>query len=172
MIGHRCADHAVNPNTETLIVGTFNPDNPCNSADFFYGRPQNAMWTILAKSKNVDDLKKKSKAEKIAFIHKYRIDFVDLISEIGHTPPNYQDRFLDRQSIIKWNDVIGIIAKLKSLKRICISRKGFSDIPNIKRHVDEISAFLSDKPIYFRCLHTPSRAHKRALPEWLDFLNR
>lgn len=172
MIGHRCADHKVDPSTETLIVGTFNPDTPENTADFFYGRPRNAMWTILAQSQNVDDLKGKSKEDKIAFMHKYHIDFIDLISEVDLAPSNYQDRLLDRQATIKWNDVIGTIAKLKSLKRICISRKSFTDIPNIKKRVDEIAAFTLKKPFYFQCLHTPARAYKRAFPEWIDFLNR
>lgn len=171
MITHVCADHVIDPDTETLIVGTFNPRTPDNVANFFYGRPNNAMWTFLAKAYKVDDLKSKSKEEKLKFLHAYHIDFIDLISEIGDAPPNYQDRLIDCQTNIKWNDVPAEIGKLKKLKRVAISRKGFKDVPNIRTRVAEIRSFLADKSTIFRCVHTPARARNRAWPEWSEFLH-
>ncbi|HWL04283.1 MAG TPA: hypothetical protein VNQ99_05025 [Xanthobacteraceae bacterium] len=168
MIKHRCADHRVAINTEILIIGTFNPEVPENEADFFYGRGRNGLWTFLAESFGVEDLKTRSKEQKMDFIRGHRIDFIDLIAEIDKAPTNYEDRFLD-QHVIKWNDVIGTIAGLKSLKKACVSRKGFSDVPKIKKRVEEIESHLNERQITFRRLHTPGRAHKRGKPEWLDF---
>jgi hypothetical protein len=37
-IKHRFLNHNINPLTETLIIGIFNPDTKENTADFFYGR--------------------------------------------------------------------------------------------------------------------------------------
>ena len=170
MINHVCADHVIHPRTETLIVGTFNPKMPGNCAEFFYGRPRNSMWTILARAYGVEDLKKKSKVEKLDFLHTYRVDFVDLISEVGEPPQNFEDRALEKLSNIRWNDVINEIAKLSFLKRVCISRKGFQDVPEIRKRVKMIELFLADRRIIFRCLHTPARAYKRAWPEWSGFL--
>jgi hypothetical protein len=171
MIKHICADHVVDARTETLIIGTFNPNVSTNTADFFYGRPKNALWTFLAKAYDVEDLKRKSKAEKLNFMRTRHIDFVDLISEIGEAPRLYEDRLLDRQTNIVWNDVVATIAELKFLKRVCVSRKRFADVPNIGKKVAEIQTYLAGRPILFRCLHTPARAHVRGWPEWSEFLD-
>ncbi len=40
-IKHRFLDHQINPETEILILGTFNPETEKNEADFFYGRNRN-----------------------------------------------------------------------------------------------------------------------------------
>ena len=170
MIKHLCADHVINSNTETLIIGTFNPAIDINKADFFYGRSHNAMWTFLARAHGLASLKDNSKAEKIAFLNAHRIDFIDLIDEIGEIPTDYSDRLLDRQRKIVWRNVRGEIEKLRSLKRVCFSRKGFRDVPNIWKEVASIKSDLERRKILFRCLHTPARAHKRAWPEWRDFL--
>jgi len=37
-VQHRFLDHQINSETETLIIGTFNPETTNNDAEFFYGR--------------------------------------------------------------------------------------------------------------------------------------
>jgi hypothetical protein len=170
MLGHRCKDHIIDPSTETLIVGTFNPDSDKNTADFFYGRPRNAMWDFLPRSKGESSLKGRTKEEKLAFARRHRIDFIDLISEVGELPENYDDRLLDCQKNIVWKDVIAEVAKLTSLKRIGVSRKSFTDVPNIGSRVKMIGDYAANHQILFRCVHSPSRAHKRGWPDWEAFL--
>ena len=170
MIKHLCADHVINPHTETLIIGTFNPAIEINKAKFFYDRSHNAMWTFLGKAKGVDNLKTKPKSEKLTFLRTHHIDFIDIIEQIPEQPENYDDRLLDRQQNVIWKDVIGEISKLRSLKRVCFSRKSFHDVPNIRERMLAIKEDLDRRQILLRCLHTPARAHSRAWPEWRDFL--
>lgn len=97
-IRHRFINHTINPKTETLIIGTFNPDTEGNSAEFFYGRQRNFLWTLLSTAFNETSLKGQSKEEKLKFIEKYRIDFIDLISEVEVSEvANYKDGYLDNK---------------------------------------------------------------------------
>ena len=57
-IKHLLLDYKINPETETLIIGTFNPDTPENDADFFYGRSRNFLWKMLPTAFEEEDLKK------------------------------------------------------------------------------------------------------------------
>lgn len=171
-IGHRCADHKIDPATETLIIGTFNPDTKSNLADFFYGRSRNHLWDILPGVLNAGgSLKGKTKEEKLQFIRAKHIDFIDLIWAIGSEPPDYSDKHLDRMKEIRWReDIIDQIGKLKNLKRVCISRKGFADVPAIRNKVRVIAEYLKDRPIVFRCVHSPARGLRKARDEWKEFL--
>lgn len=56
-VQHRFLDHQINPDTETLIIGTFNPDAADNNADFFYGRSRNYLWRLLPLAYGETDLK-------------------------------------------------------------------------------------------------------------------
>lgn len=40
-----------------LIIGTFNPDVPCNKAEFFYGRAKNYFWDLLPSMFGKESLK-------------------------------------------------------------------------------------------------------------------
>jgi hypothetical protein len=171
LIIHRCADHMIDPQTETLIIGTFNPDIKANCADFFYGRPHNHLWTILPGVFGEEGLKGKTKEAKLRFIRAKRIDFIDLIWALESEPPDYSDTCLDKMQGVRWReDIIEQIDELRSLKRVCVSRKGFDDVPNIGKKVDEIATHLKGRPIVFKCVHTPARAYSRAKVEWAEFL--
>lgn len=173
-IKHRCADHVVDPQTETLIIGTFNPATKANSADFFYGRLRNRLWDILPHvldGERSESLRGKTKEEKLRFIRAKRIDFIDLIWEIESEPPDYSDKYLDKMAGVRWrDDIIEQIERLPFLKRVCVSRKKFNDVPTIGKKVSEITSYLEDKPIVFKCVHTPARAYSRATIEWAEFL--
>jgi len=172
-IKHRFLDHQINPETEILILGTFNPDTKKNEADFFYGRSRNHLWRLLPTAFNKPDLKKLSKQEKLSFIKQNRIDFIDLISELeveDGQEANYDDKFIDSR-VTKWRDVIIEIQKLKKLRKIVFTRNSFGGIPNIKIHKEMIQDYCFKNGIFFKDLHSPSRFHnERKQIEWTNFL--
>lgn len=171
-IRHRFINHNINPKTETLVIGTFNPDTEENIADFFYGRQRNFLWTLIPTSFNETSLKGKTRNEKLKFIEKYRIDFIDLISEVEvEEVANYDDGYLDSK-VSEWRDVISEIDKLTNLKRVCLTRKSFGDIPNMKTKIEEIKNHCEKKKIPFQLLTTPARFYGQAKQtEWVNFFN-
>lgn len=47
LIKHKFGEHKINPETEILVIGTFNPETPENKTAFFYGRQRNFLWTLF-----------------------------------------------------------------------------------------------------------------------------
>jgi G:T/U-mismatch repair DNA glycosylase len=163
-IRHRMEHHKVNPNTEILIVGTFNPETQENSADFFYGRERNFLWRLLPTSFQYQDLKGADKKRKLEFIAANKVDFVDLITVVeveNGKEADYSDAYID-QHVAEWTDVIGLIKSLKNLKKVVVTRKTFSDVPNIKKYVDQIRDYCSSQNIAFECLPTPARFYNQS----------
>lgn len=159
--------HKVNPNTEILIVGTFNPETPENIADFFYGRERNFLWRLLPSSFQHQDLKGADKQRKQEFIAANNIDFVDLITAVEveeGKEAEYSDAYID-QHVTEWTDVIGLIKSLKKLKKVVVTRKTFSDVPNIKKCVDQIRDHCATHNIAFECLPTPARFYNQGKQE-------
>ena len=171
-IRHRFLHHNIDPKTETLVIGTFNPDTEENIADFFYGRQRNFLWTLIPAAFNETSLKGSTRNEKLEFIEKYRIDFIDLISEVEvEEVTNYDDAYLDSK-VTEWRDVISEIDKLTNLKRVCLTRKSFGDIPNMKTKIDEIKSHCEKKKIPFQLLATHARFYGQAKQtEWTNFFN-
>lgn len=172
-IKHRFLDHPINPKTETLIIGTFNPETPDNDAEFFYGRSRNYLWRLLPSAFGKPDLKGASKQEKLDSIEEHKIDLVDLIEEIQiekGQEANYYDGYIDNK-VTKWKNIIALIDTLPKLKRVCFTRKTFSDIPNMKKHLIEIQSHCNNKGIEFQSLTTPSRFYREdKQTEWTNFL--
>lgn len=174
-IKHKLVDYKINPETEILILGTFNPDTEKNEADFFYGRGRNYLWQIVSEIFQVDNLKKLSKEKKQYFIKEKKIDFIDLISEVEiekGQEGNYKDDYIDSR-VVKWNNVIGEIKKLRNIKRIGLTRKTYSGIPNMKEKIDEIIEYCNANNIPFLSLTTPARHPNyygnRHMEEWVSF---
>jgi len=156
-IRHRFINHKINPKTEILIIGTFNPDTPENIADFFYGRQRNFLWTLLPTSLGEESLKGKPRDEKLRFINRFKIDFIDLISEVDvEEVANYYDAYIDNKVSI-WRDVVMELERLPNIKRIALTRKTFTDIPNMKVEIEKIRLFCVEKNIVFEYLPTPAR---------------
>jgi len=174
-VKHRSRDHRISPVTETLIIGTFNPDSENNPADFFYGRPKNHLWKLLSEAFGEPDLKSASKEAKISFINRHKIDFIDIISEISipeDTLSDYRDIFID-DKVIRWNDVIAEINCLKNLKKVCFTRKTFSDIPYIKEKIEEVRLLCQNIGIFFKYLITPARIYSNEKQiEWAEFVKK
>lgn len=174
-ITHRFWSHSIHPDTETLIVGTFNPETDANDADFFYGRKRNFLWRLLPTAFGCEDLKGRSKSDKINFIRQHRIDFIDLITQVEVDPgeeANYDDIYLDSKKPAL-NDIVAELGKLVHIKRVCFTRKTLAGIPNMRSKVNEIQGYCAINGIDFSLLKTPARtysASKQAI--WSDFFNR
>lgn len=167
-------EYTINPETETLVLGTFNPETEANISDFFYGRHRNHLWTLIPSAFGEASLKGKSKAEKITFIEKYKIDFMDLIIAVDvdeDQVANYNDSYINKR-VSEWKDVISVIKTLPKLKRICLTRKSFGDIPNIKYRINKIKDFCDTCQISFHFLTTPARAYRAdKQEEWSNYFN-
>lgn len=174
-IKHKLLGHSLNPQTEILIIGTFNPDTEKNQADFFYGRVRNHLWNLLPLAYHEKGLKGAVKKEKLDFIEKHKIDFIDLFAQViveDGQEDNFKDHYID-QRVTEWRDVILEIKKLPNLKKVCLTRKSFSDTPNIKSKVIEIQDFCQNEGIYFEALSTPARFYnKDKQDEWTNFILR
>ncbi len=172
-IKHRFLDHTINPQTETLVIGTFNPDTLKNTADFFYGRSRNYLWKLVTTAFGEHDLKGASKQEKLEFIRMYKIDLIDLIEEIeidAGQEANFYDGYIDTKVTV-WRNIIDLIDSLQNLKRVCFTRKTFSDIPNMKKQLDAIRQHCENKKIFFKELITPARFYREdKQTEWTNFL--
>lgn len=169
---HRFRNHEINPETEILIIGTFNPDTPENTADFFYGRQRNFLWTLLPTAYGDESLKGKPKQEKLDYIKEKRVDFIDLISEVDvDETSNYDDDYLDKR-VTKWRNVIAELEQLKKLRKVCFSRKSFSGIPKMKERIEDIRLYCEKWGIHFEYLATPARFYRAdKQEEWSRFLN-
>ena len=169
-IRHRFIDHKIDPKTETLVVGTFNPDTPENTADFFYGRQRNFLWTLIPTCFGEESLKGKSKDEKLRFINKLKIDFIDLISEVDvEEVANYDDAYID-DKVSVWRNIVSELELLQNVKRIALTRKTFTDIPNMRVEIEKIRLFCNQKNIVFEYLPTPARFYNNDKQDkWTKF---
>jgi G:T/U-mismatch repair DNA glycosylase len=60
-IKHKFLDWGIYPKTETLIIGTFNPET--SKDDFFYGSGHNYLWKLLPLAYGEESLKGKLKED-------------------------------------------------------------------------------------------------------------
>jgi G:T/U-mismatch repair DNA glycosylase len=160
-VKHRFLAHQIDAATETLLLGTFNPDAVGNEADFFYSRPRNSMWRLLPISFGAETLKDATLSEKLAFIKRNKIDFIDLIMEVkvdAGEEINYDDQYLDSR-VTAWTDVIAEIKKLQNIRRVCLTRKTLSGIPNMRYRIEMIQEYCTAHAIDFVLLKTPARGY-------------
>ncbi|MEP7376536.1 MAG: hypothetical protein ABI675_24270 [Chitinophagaceae bacterium] len=171
-IRHRFIEHEIDPHTEILVVGTFNPETDGNPADFFYGRQRNYLWILIPTALGEASLKNKSKDEKLNFIKRLKIDFIDLISEVQvDEAENYDDAYIDNR-VTEWRNVIAVLNRLSNLKKVCFTRKSFGDIPNMKVKIIEIKSYCEQRKIPFQSLATPARFYRQDKQiEWSNFFN-
>lgn len=173
IVKHKFQDHIVAVETKILIVGTFNPAAEGNEASFFYSRSRNNLWKLLPLSYGEENLKDAEPSEKIKFIEKYKIDFVDLIEEVSverGSETNYYDSYIDSR-VTKWKNIQDLIDNLPELKKVCFSRKTFSGIPNMKERIEAIRIYAEKRGIYFEYLKTPARGYSVEKQKiWKSFL--
>ncbi len=157
---HKFLPRKLNPDTEILVIGTFNPDIPSNSAAFFYSRGHTAFWELMSAIFGEKCLRYSSVEDKEAFIKRHKIDFTDLIETIDmpeEDAANYRDVNLDKY-LNKANrtDVKAEIARLKHLKKVCFTRKTFSGLPHIQAKTEEVKQFCEERKITFEYLPSPA----------------
>lgn len=185
LVKHKFRDHQIQTDSEILIIGTFNPDTPKNNADFFYSRKvkrSNELWAllptaILGRPENLVGLARVQ--EKKKFMKDQKLDFIDVIDQIeipAGSENNVKDSFLDKHMPVggTWRDVIGKMKELPKLKMVCFTRKGFQDIPNIKKKIEEIEGYCNQREIKFGRLVTPSPLYRNndKQKEWTNFFQQ
>lgn len=159
LIYHRFSDRILSADAEIVIVGTFNPETPENKADFFYGRQQNYLWKLLPEAFGRYSLKNSTKEEKALFMTQHKIEFIDLIKAVDvEKPGNYRDDYID-SNVIEWTNVVDELKQLPGLRKVCVTRKTFSGVPNIRKQLQEIEAYCEHNKIRFQYLITPARGY-------------
>lgn len=88
-----------------------------------------------------------------------KIGFLDVIAAVDvEKPDDYRDDYIDGH-VVEWTDVIGQLKQLTNLKKVCITRKTFASVPNIRKQIAEIEKYCFQNAIYFQYLITPSRGY-------------
>lgn len=160
LVRHRFGDF-LHPETEIVLLGTFNPDTACNPATFFYSRRQNHLWRILPEAFGHRSLQKADAEVKRAFALQCKIGFMDVIEVVnvsGGQECNYQDTYLD-DKVVCWNDVISKLKDHHKVSKILFTRKSFSGISNIFRKVSSIEEYCRKVGIQFHVLPSPARIY-------------
>ncbi|MDD5372810.1 MAG: hypothetical protein PHO62_05230 [Sulfurimonas sp.] len=160
---------------KTLIIGTFNPDVPCNKAEFFYGRAKNYFWDLLPFVFGIESLKGDVQKQK-EFLETYDIELSDLILSVALNEAdicNYGDDKL--KDIKEWNTttILDILKKSKT-KEVYFTRKSFDkSVENIKNEIYKIKDYCEKNKIKFAFLPTPSRfKDAKKLQEWQESFNQ
>ena len=170
IILHKFRDHQVNPRTEILILGTFNPDIP-DEVDFFYGRSRNFLWHLLPQCWGLEPMKDAALSDKKDFIAGYKIDFADIILSLEvpeGQEENTDDTFVDTH-VKEWNDIVKLINSLPNLKAVYFTRKTFNGIPNMRLQINKVAAHCKEKGIRICKLETPARHYSiEKQQQWID----
>jgi G:T/U-mismatch repair DNA glycosylase len=175
-IPHKFLDRRIDPEAQTIIIGTFNPAADKNPATFFYSRGRNYFWRLLptALKKKEEDMKKNTSEEKNIFIRRHKIDLIDLIAAVQveqGKETSYADDYIDSR-VTQWRNVVQEISRLNGLKRVCFTRKTFTGIPRMKEKIEEVQEYCENKAIVFKCLTTPARFYSNVKQdEWNNFFN-
>lgn len=157
-----------------LIIGTFNPDVPCNKAEFFYGRVQNHFWKLLPEVFGKESIKGDIQKQK-KFLELHDMELSDLILSVELREEdicNYSDDKLT--NVIEYNTgyIIKSLAKGRT-KEVYFTRKSFDkSVENIKKEIYKIKEYCEQNGIKFRFLPTPARFYnERKLEEWRSAFN-
>ncbi|MFH1621622.1 MAG: hypothetical protein ABIA97_00675 [Candidatus Omnitrophota bacterium] len=169
ILNHKFLNHEIQKDTEVLIIGTFNPDVLGNEAEFFYGRQRNYLWKLLPVAFGAQDLRGVSRFKKEEFMKEHKIDFVDLIQTVnvaaGHEN-DYSDAYIDSCMPAlgsRWKNIESLINNQQgTIRKVCFTRKTFSDIPNITHKINRIEEYCIARNIIFGYLISPARYYSNA----------
>lgn len=172
VVTHKFLSHSIDPETETLIVGTFNPLADGNKADFFYGGHWNQLWDLLPEAFQERSLREELAGKQKTFCKRWKIDFIDVITKVevdAGKETSRKDSYIDNK-VVCWRDVTSEIKKLPNLTLVCFTREKFGGTPNIKRKIYEIIDHCQRSKITFKFLVSPSPARrlekKKKQEEW------
>lgn len=160
---------------ETLIIGTFNPQNefaPINHANYYYGRTRNYFWKVIPKFVCVDGINSLDVLLQIEFLKNQKIGLTDLLisindAEIGNQIHidrirSFEDTQIELFNSFEWNTE-NIIKTLKSnrIKAVFFTKLGHSDARINNQNTFEaqmriIENYCTQNNISNNRLHTPS----------------
>ena len=125
-------------NAETLILGSFNPNNPYGNTDYYYGRHTNYFWRAIAQLNNLPiDIFLDNLELKYEYMRINRFCFLDLINSIEVTTDSSQNilnEFTDKKIFREFTDQTLFTSKTKyNGSKIIISRNYNFEIPNLIR---------------------------------------
>lgn len=171
IVKHKFLDLYPLQGKKIVIIGTFNPDVPCNKAEFFYGRVQSHFWTLLPKVFDKESLKGNVQKQK-EFLELYDIELSDLILSVELNEEDicsYGDDKLTNVRLYNTDNIIKSLAKGKT-KEVYFTRKTFyKSVENIKKEIYKIKEYCEQNSIKFRFLPTPARFYnEKKLEEWRE----
>lgn len=173
IVEHRFSRHRICPRTETLIIGTFNPETSSNKAEFFYNTGRNYLWRLLPGAFGEKSLQQSNVTDKIEFIRAKRIDFIDLIAsvEVKSGREGVRSDVYLSSRVRSWTDVIRETDRLSELRRVCFTRKTFHKIPEIRSRIEAVSEKLRERAIELKYIVSPARYYSLDKQrEWTEFV--
>jgi hypothetical protein len=149
-------------NSETLILGSFNPNNPNGNTDYFYGRKTNYFWRAIAELNNLHpDIFFDNLELKIEYMRINRFCFLDLINSIEintNSSQNLLNEFAEKKIFKEFTDQILFTSKtnFKGCK-IQISRNYNFELLNLVRNsnINKIAHTLGNNRINNQLITSP-----------------
>src|SRR6476620_3962629 len=107
-------------NAETLIIGTFPPVEQRWSYKFFYPNINNLFWKILAKisGQELSPTSKNMIEDRKEILHTLKVGVTDMGGSIIRLKQDSKDESLQ---IVEYMDIIEIIKKHKSIRKIILT---------------------------------------------------
>lgn len=160
---------------ETLIIGTFNPQNefaPANLANYYYGRTRNYFWRAVPKFACEEEINSLNVPLQIKFLKNQKIGLTDLLvsindAEIGNQIhidriKSFKDIQIELFNSFDWNteNIIDIL-KSNRIKAVFFTKLGQPDARINNQNTFEaqmriIENYCSQNNISHNRLHTPS----------------
>lgn len=83
-------------NSNKLVLGSFNPHNPTNNTDFYYGRCSNFFWKVIAEIEGKNEQHYCNNIQlKMEAMEKYSFCFLDLIDSIEISSTNADTQIIE-----------------------------------------------------------------------------
>lgn len=105
-------------NSKTLVLGSFNPNNPRKNVDFYYGRCSNFFWKVIAEIEGKNEQYYCNNLQlKIEAMEKYSFCCLDLIDSIKVDSNNSDfkiiEDFIENKIYTGYSDAVLFTSKTK-----------------------------------------------------------
>jgi hypothetical protein len=158
----------------TLIIGTFNPENkfhPSNTAEFFYQRSRNYFWDVFPLISGDNPISKNNTSAQKEYLKKNKIGITDLLLAIQDADENdknhlqkistVKDDDIESFSQFKWNTqpILNFI-KSENCTHVYFTRLGQNNgavhVNSFENQMRIIEQFCDENNIFTSRLHTPT----------------
>ena len=172
---------------EQLFVGTFNPEwneNNAVQADYFYGRKRNNFWSIVSIVFGCENLKYKSKNDKLLFLKNKKIGLTDLILsvknasiasevDVNNLTKKFSDNILNKYELdFNTNNILDIIKNNKSIKGVYLTRSTLNGINQIAIEWNKIEEHCKTNNINYNLLKTPANYGGGSVKKSVDWISK